>query len=173
MDREIELGAIGKCVRKLKNNKSGGLVGELLQYGGSGMIELLHRLFAVTWREQFVPPPWREGLIVNLFKKGDKEDPGNYRGITLLNVVGKVFCKVLNEMLVTYLDRGQVLHEGQAGFRVKRNCIDNLYTLNEIVQGRLKEGKKTYTLFLDVQKVYDTVWRNGLWFKLWELGVKA
>ena len=56
------------------------IVEELLKYGGSGMIELLHRLFAVTWREEFVPPQWREGLIVNLFKKGEKGDPGNYRG---------------------------------------------------------------------------------------------
>ena len=43
---------------------------------------------------------WREGLIVNQFKKGDREDPGNYRGITLLSVAGKVFCKVLNNRLV-------------------------------------------------------------------------
>ena len=76
------------------------------------MIELLHLLFAVIWHEEFVPPQWREGLIVNLFKKGDTEDPGNYRGITLLSVVGKVFCKVLNERLVKYLDSGQVLQEG-------------------------------------------------------------
>ena len=41
------------------------------------------------------------------------------------------------------------------------------------MQGRLKEGKMTYTFFLDVQKACDTVWRNGLWFKLWELGVKG
>ena len=87
------------CVRKLKNNKTGGsdgLVGELLKYGGSGMVELLKQLFTVICREEFVPPQWREGLIVNLFTKGDKEDPENYRGITLLCVVGKVFCKVLN-----------------------------------------------------------------------------
>ena len=42
-----------------------------------------------------MPMKWREGLIVSLFKKGDKEDPGNCRGITLLSVVGKVFCKIL------------------------------------------------------------------------------
>jgi len=50
----------------------------------------------VVWHEETVPKQWREGLIVNLFKKGDKEDPGNYRGITLLSMVGKVFCKVIN-----------------------------------------------------------------------------
>ena len=109
------------------------------------------------------------GLIVNLFKKGDKEETGNYRGITLLSVVGKVFCKVLNNRLVMHLDKGGALHEGQAGFRVKRGCVDNIYTLNELVQGRLREGKDTYAFFLDVQKAYDTVWRNGLWFKLWDL----
>ena len=69
-------------------------MGELLKIGGSGRVCLLEQLFPVTciWREALVPRQWREGLIVNLFKKGNKEDPGNYRGITLLSVVGKVFC---------------------------------------------------------------------------------
>ena len=43
----------------------------------------------------------------------------------------------------------------------------------ELVQGRLREGKKTYAFFLDVQKAYDTVWRNGRWVKMWELGVRG
>ena len=59
------------------------------------MVSLLEQLFSVIWREQAVPRQWREGLIVNLFKKGDREDPGNYRGITLLSVVGKCFVKCL------------------------------------------------------------------------------
>ena len=98
LDRGIEKEEIAKCIRRLKNNKTGGsdgLVGELLKYGGSGMVYLLEQLFGVVWQEEVVPKEWREGLIVNLFKKGDKEEPGNYRGITLLSVVGKVFCKIL------------------------------------------------------------------------------
>ena len=88
-------------------------------------------------------------FIVNIFKKRDREDPGNYRGITLLSVVGKVFCKILNNRLVQCLDKEGALHEGQAGFRLNRSCMDNVYTLNEIVQGRLREDKKTYAFFLD------------------------
>ena len=57
------------------------------------MVYLLEQLFSVIWREETVPKQWRKGLIVNLFKKGDREDPGNYRGITLLSVVGEVFCR--------------------------------------------------------------------------------
>ena len=99
LDRQIDREEIAQCVKKQKNNKTGGcdgIVGELLKCGSSGMVCLLEQLFSVIWREELVPRQWREGLIVNLFKKGDKEDPGNYRGITLLSVVGKVFCKILN-----------------------------------------------------------------------------
>ena len=78
-----------------------------------------------------------------IFKKGDREDLRN-RGITLLSVVGKVFCKVLNNRLVHSLDKEGALHEGQAGFRGNRRSMDNVYTLIEIVQGRLKEDEQTY-----------------------------
>ena len=159
-DKEIEK---GECIKN-KTGGSDGLVGELLKYGGSGMVYLLEQLFSVIWCEETVPKQWREGLIVNLFKRGDREDPGNYRGITLLNVGGKVFCKV------QCLDKGGALHEGQAGFRVNRSSMDNVCTLNEIVQGRFREDK---AFFLDVQKAYDTAWRDGLWLKLWDMGVKG
>ena len=66
-----------------------------------------------------------------------------------------------------------VLHEGQAGFRVNRSCMDNVYSLNEIVQYRLREGRHTYAFFLDVCKAYDTLWHDGLWVKLWDMGVKG
>ena len=54
-----------------------------------------------------------------------------------------------------------------------RQVLEHIYVLSELVQGRLREGKKTYAFFLDVQKAYDTVWRNGLWVKMWELGVRG
>ena len=73
LDKEIEKGEIAKCLRNLKNSKTGGsdgIVGELLKYGGSGMVDLLEQLFSVIWQEEIVPRQWREGLIVNIFKKG-------------------------------------------------------------------------------------------------------
>ena len=51
--------------------------------------------------------------------------------------------------------------------------MKNVYTLNEIVQGRLREDKKTYAFLLDIQKAYDSVWHDGLWYKLWDMGVKG
>ena len=51
--------------------------------------------------------------------------------------------------------------------------MDNVYTINEIVQCRLREDKKTYAFFLDIRKAYDSVWYDGLWYKLWEMGIKG
>ena len=55
------------------------------------------------------------------------------------------------------LDKEGVLHEGQAGFRISRSCMDNVYTLNEIMQDRLREDRKIYAFSLDIQKAYDSV----------------
>ena len=64
-----------------------------------------------------------------------------------ISVVRKVFCKILNNRLVQCLDKEGALHEVQAGFRINISCMDNVHTLNEIVQGRLREDKKTYAFF--------------------------
>ena len=111
------------------------------------MVDLFKQLFSVIWQEEIVPRQWREGFIVNIFKKGNREDPANYRGITLLSVVGKVFCEILNNRLVQCLDKEGALQEGQAGFRINRSCMDNVYTLNEIVQGRLRKHTCVCNLF--------------------------
>ena len=143
LGRQIYGEEIAQCVKKVKNNATGGcdgIVGELLKYGGSGMVCLLEQLFFVIWRKELVPRQWRERLIFRVV-------------IGVLSVVGKVFCKILNNRLVERLDRGRILYEGQAGFRVNRSCMDSVFTLNELVQGRLREKKH----FLDVQKAYDTV----------------
>ena len=65
-------------------------------------------------------------LLIIIYLKWDREDPANYRGIILLSVVENVFCKILNNRLVQCLDKEGALHEGQAGFRIDRICMDNV-----------------------------------------------
>ena len=109
------------------------------------MVNLLKAVYEVVWTGESVSRLWRQGLIVSFYKKGDAEDLGNYRGITLLNVVGEVFCKILNNRLVVILGSKRALHEGQAGFREKRSCVANIFSLTKIIQGKMREGQSTYT----------------------------
>jgi hypothetical protein len=130
-------------------------------------------LFTLALKLQKVPGSWGEGVVISLFKKGDVLDPGNYRGITLLGAVRKLFCRVVATRLTGFLEDSDALHEGQAGFRPGRSCEDHIFTLSQVVQGRRRGDLKTYAFFLDVKKAYDSVWREGLWFKLWEKGIRG
>ena len=65
------------------------------------------------------------------------------------------------------------MSESQADFRFGHSCVDNLFVLNEVIQGRLQEGKKTFLSFLDIKKAHDTVWRDGLWYRVWEMGIQG
>ena len=95
LEKEFTEDEVEACVNKLKCHKAAGadgIVNEFMKFGGKGMIQLMVLLYNWVWKNEYTPSRWREGVVVNLFKKGDKTDPGNYRGITLLNTVGK--CSV-------------------------------------------------------------------------------
>jgi hypothetical protein len=106
-----------------------------------------------------------------VYKDGDKRDTSNYRGITLLSIVGKVYGQVINERLMKWCEENKILVEEQGGFRPHRGCPDQLFSLVEILQNRGKKG--TFCCFIDVKKAFDRVFRAGLWEKIADVGVKG
>jgi len=128
-------------------------------------------IFRLFFEKETVPVDWTRGLVVPLYKDGDKYVGDNYRGITLLSVVGKLYTVVLNKRLSKWCEKKGVLVDEQAGFRVNRSTIDQIYALKEVIQGRRKKRRDTYCCFLDIRKAYDTVFREGLWRRLREVGV--
>ena len=85
---------------------------------------MMVKLYNWILKSECPPKRWREGIVVNLLKKGDKGEPGNYRGITLLSTVGKIFCRILNNRLGTMLENEEKISEGQVGFRPNGSCVD-------------------------------------------------
>ena len=69
-------------------------------------------LFNKAWHEECIPVEWGRGMIVPLFKGGDKTDCGNYRGIALLSIVGKVFTRVINGRLMPFMEREELVEAG-------------------------------------------------------------
>ena len=116
-----------KAIRNNKFAESDGIVGELIKYGGNAMYEMLLTLVNLVWNNAYISTYWREGLIISLFKKGDREDPGNYRSITLLSVISKLCSRVINNCLLKHVELSNKLHERQRDFRIGRSCIDNIF----------------------------------------------
>ena len=91
LQREFTREEVLKCVAKLENRLAAGadqIVDEFFKYGGERMLTMMVLLYNWIWKNQYAPR-WGEGVVVNLFKKGDKADPGNDRWIPLLRTVGK------------------------------------------------------------------------------------
>ena len=146
-----------------------GIPMELLKYGGVELEKKLTRLFGLWWTQGKTPRALKEASIVPLHKKGDAADPNNYRGISLLNVIGKVYTRILHKRL--YAAVGRHIVPAQAGFVSGRNTVDQIFVLHDVI-GRFKCNKKDlFIAFLDVAKAYDTVWRDALWFKMDKMGV--
>ena len=103
--------------------------------------------------------------------KGSKADPGNYRGITLVSCLSKLFTGVINKRLSEYLETNNLLNENQTGFRKNYATLDHIFNLHTIIQLCFAKGKKLYCAFVDFAEAFDTVWRKALWFKLINSGI--
>ena len=116
---------------------------------------------------------WGEGLIIPIFKKGNVENVENYRGITLLSVVGKLFTIIINNSLNEWAENYHVYIEAQAGFRNGMGTIDNIFVLHGLISHCLNNCEKLFAAFVDFQKAFDYVVRDTLWCKLIKLGIRG
>ena len=80
------------------------------------------------------PEEWSKAIIIPLHKKGDKNNPDNYRGISLLSILSKVFTHIINSRLTHWTERNSVLNDAQAGFRKGRSTIDHMFTLYAAIE---------------------------------------
>ncbi|KAK3559185.1 hypothetical protein QTP86_005078 [Hemibagrus guttatus] len=129
----------------------------------------LTRLCNIAWRSGTVPLDWATGVVVPLFKKGDRRVCSNYRGITLLSLPGKVYSRVL-ERRVRPLVKPRIQEE-QCSFRPSRGTLDQLYTLHRVLEGSWEFAQPVHMCFVDLEKAFDHVPRGILWEVLWEYGV--
>jgi len=146
---------------------------EWLKCWGEYLCRALWIVMSQVWIEEACPEEWGKGVVCLLYKDGDPRVPTNYRGITLLSVVSKVFAAVLNERLMVFLDQEGRLVEEQAGFRKGRSCLDHIFVLKEVLRDRRSRQRKTFSCFIDIKRAYDSEFRDGLWMALKEKKVEG
>ncbi len=159
--------------KSLKVGKAPGLDGiqpEHLKYGGPIMHIYLAKLFNIMTEAEWRPPVMRKGIIVPI-PKGNKDPtvPDNNRGITLRSVVGKTYDKILLCRANDWFEG--VCDDQQGANRSSCSSIHTALILRENVAHNLNKGSAVYTVLLDTKKAFDTVWQNGLFYKLKQYGM--
>ena len=175
-NKMIEVKEIESAVKAIHNGKAPGpdaIYNDMLKQGRQAAVTILHALFTDTWKAGLAPRSLFAGVVVPVRKAKATEGSvlNKYRPIMLTSVIGKVLERIIHARLTAHVTKMQGLDEQQFGFQKQRSTADATFVLAHLIASR--RGKPTYVAFLDISKAYDTVWRDGLWLKLQQLGVSG
>ncbi|XP_078141751.1 uncharacterized protein LOC139917505 [Centroberyx gerrardi] len=155
---------VKSAIKATKNGKAAGIDSihaEMLKADLNTSVKVLTDLFRNIWDRNVIPEDWAKVLIAKIPKKGNLQNCNNWRGITLLSIPSKVFCKVLLGRIDMTIDTK--LRQEQAGFRKGRGCTDQIFTLRNIIEQCMEWNNPLHINFINFQKAFDSLHRDTLW----------
>ena len=148
LDAKPKIEELDKAVDALSNGKapgSDGIPPEEITSGKPALLEPLHEVLCLCWKEGAVPQDMRDATIITLYKnKGDRLGCNSYGGISLISIIGKIFACLLLTRLQALVDR--IYPEFQCGFRAERST-DMIFTVRQLQKKSHEQGKPLYLAF--------------------------
>ena len=170
MNERFDATEVAAGISRMANHKAPGddnMPAELLKYSGPAGVAVVTKLFNRLWIAEKTPTKWRQGIIVSIYKADDPTDCSNYRPLTLLPVLDKLYATLLTRRM----ERIVPLHDHQYAFRKSRGTLNALFNLTAALRKRTRAGMPTFATFFDAAKAYDTVPRELMLARLLDKGV--
>jgi hypothetical protein len=169
--RKIQKKEIAEALKKMKSRRAVGPDGipiEAWKCLGEKGLEWLTNLFNKIWRTNKMPNEWRKSTLVPLYKnKGDIQDCTNYRGIKLMSHTMKLWERVIESRLRKIV----MISENQFGFMPGRSTMEAIHLLRQLIERNRERNKDLHMVFIDLEKAYDRVPRDVLWWTMMKKGV--
>ena len=129
-------------------------------------------LFNTSWKTGLIPSIWKKAILIPLLKAGKPRNKGNsYRPISLTNCMCKLMERMVNKRLMWYLERNKILMDEQAGFRQFRSTEDQIAYIAHTIEDGYQRQQHTATVWVDMEKAFNKVWKKGLVLQLMQAGV--
>ena len=167
---------IFKLIKNLKNKKSSGfdeISAKFLKLCAPYVSTPLANIFNASISKGVYPDLLKTARVTPIYKKGVKSDPGNYRPISVLSQVNKVFEKILHKRLYKYLSKFKILYEYQFGFREGHSTTQALVEITDRLKKAIDEKMLTCGIFIDLTKAFDTVDHAILLDKMYNYGIRG
>ena len=152
------------------------IVYEHVKFADPDLWILLQDVYQEFFESCMIPKSLKSGIILPLFrgKKAKASNKDNYRGITLFPTLCKIYEMILFNRLVNVAAHKAFFSEMQFGFQEGVGYTEASFTVVETVNHMLERGSKVFNCFLDIRKDIDTVWIDGILYKLFsELGIET
>ncbi|KAI8430992.1 hypothetical protein MSG28_001085 [Choristoneura fumiferana] len=174
MEPKILPKEVEKAIYSQKMEKAPGpdkVTNELLKGTLEELLPIITSLFNEILATGLIPLQWKISNIILIYKKGHKEDVGNYRPISLMSNIYKVFSKVILERISKKLDENQPRE--QAGFRQKYSTLDHIHAVKQVIQKYNEYNKNLYMAFIDYSKAFDSIRHTAIWDSLEQQGIPS
>ena len=163
-------------LKSLDTNKATGpdqISQMMLKQAGEAIAPSLTKLFNLSLRENKYPTLWKKAHVMPIFKKGDNSIIDNYRPVSILSCVGKLFERAVFKYVYNFLRDNNAISIKQSGFKPGDSTVYQLAHLYHIFTEALDKQKDIRVVFCDISKAFDRVWHTGLLAKLKRIGIDS
>ena len=167
---------IRAAIKNLNLRKAAGydrVTAEHIVFAGEGMENVLLLLYNAVLDLEYIPVCFRTGVQIPLFKGKnlDALDPNNYRGITLVSSFNKIFEILIWQRLKAWWIDERVISDLQGACKTGLSCIHTAFLLQETLATSLEDNNQCFVAFFGVAKAFDTVWIDGLFKQVFDIGI--